>query len=45
MLQSRFFWKLYAGYVILILLSSVIVGVMIARQTEQDSLSEIRNSL
>jgi two-component system phosphate regulon sensor histidine kinase PhoR len=45
MLQSRFFWKLYAGYVVLILLSSVIVGVMIARQTEQDSLSEIRNSL
>ena len=45
MFQTRFFWKLYAGYVGLILLSSIIVGGLIAQQTQQDSLTEITSSL
>lgn len=45
MLKTRFFWKLYTGYVCLILLSSLIVGGLIAKQTEQDSLEEIQRSL
>ena len=45
MLRSRFLWKLYAGYVALIFLSTAIVGVLIARQVERDSLEDIRGSL
>lgn len=45
MLRSRFFWKLYAGYSALILISSVIVGVLISRDVEHDALEEIRRSL
>ena len=45
MLRSRFLWKLYAGYAGLILLTTAIVGGLIGRQIEKDSLSEIQQSL
>ncbi len=45
MFRSRFLWKLYAGYASLILLTTAIVGGLIGRQIEKDSLSEIQQSL
>ncbi|NIA07032.1 MAG: HAMP domain-containing protein [Actinobacteria bacterium] len=45
MFRSRFLWKLYAGYVLLILLSAVIVGGLVSRWIEQNSLEEIKQSL
>ncbi len=45
MFRSRFLWKLYAGYVLLILVFTAIVGFLIARQIEQDTLNEIQESL
>ena len=45
MLRSRFFWKLYAGYSALILISSVVVGITISRGVERDTLQEVRQSL
>ena len=45
MLRSRFLWKLYASYAGLILLTTAVVGGLIARQIEQDSLREIQRSL
>ncbi|MFQ5505610.1 MAG: ATP-binding protein [Planctomycetota bacterium] len=45
MLQSRLLWKLYAGYVVLILLATTILGLLVGRQIEQGTLDEIRDSL
>ena len=45
MFRSRFLWKLYASYAGLILLTTAVVGGLIARQIEQDSLAEIQRSL
>lgn len=45
MFRSRFLWQLYAGYSILILLTSIVSGVMISRRVEQDALEDIRQSL
>jgi len=45
MLKSRFLWKLYAGYSALIIISAVVVGVLISRSIEQDTLEEIDQSL
>lgn len=45
MLQSRLLWKLYAGYGVLILISGVITGLLVAGQVERDMLEEIRTSL
>ena len=45
MLRSRFFWKLYASYSALILLSSLIVGTVISRRMERGALEEVRQSL
>ena len=45
MIRSRFLWKLYAGYAVLILVSAALVGVLTARQIERDTLDEIRDSL
>ena len=45
MLRSRFLWKLYTGYVALILLSTFIVGVLAARQVRRNALEEIEASL
>ena len=45
MLRSRFLWQLFAGYAVLILLSSIVAGFMISRRVEQDALDDIRQSL
>jgi len=45
MLKSRFLWKLYAGYSMLIVISTVVIGVLISRGIERDALDEIRQSL
>ncbi|MCH9650445.1 MAG: cell wall metabolism sensor histidine kinase WalK [Deltaproteobacteria bacterium] len=45
MLSSRFLWNLYAGYAALILLTATIVGVLVTRQMEQESLAQIEQSL
>ncbi|MBN1517422.1 HAMP domain-containing protein [Candidatus Sumerlaeota bacterium] len=45
MLRSGFFWKLYAGYSALILISCAIVGIMISQRVGNDVLAEIRQSL
>ena len=45
MLRSRILWKLFAGYVILILLSTIVVGVLVSKQVEEQTLLEIERSL
>lgn len=45
MLRSRILWKLFAGYVVLILLSTIVVGVLISKQVEEETLIEIERSL
>ena len=41
MLRSRILWKLFTGYVILILLSTAIVGVLVSKQVKKEGLIEI----
>ncbi len=43
--RSRFLWKLYAGYALLILLTVSTVGILVGRQIEANSLNEIERSL
>ena len=45
MLRSRILWELFAGYVVLILLSTAIVGVLVSKQVEEETLFEIERSL
>lgn len=45
MFRSRFLWKLYAGYVALIFLSTAIVGGLIIRKSDRDSQAETLRSL
>lgn len=45
MIHSRIFQKLYTGFVLIILFCTAIISLMIARQTQQDSLTEIEKSL
>jgi two-component system phosphate regulon sensor histidine kinase PhoR len=45
MLRAGFLWRLYAGYVALIVLLAVLVGVLIGRGTRTSSLDEIERSL
>lgn len=45
MFRSRIFLKLYAGYVVIILFSTTILSLMIARQMSQDYLADIDNNL
>jgi len=45
MFRSQLFWRLYAGYVVVILISTLIVGVLISKQVEHTSLIEIEHSL
>ncbi|MEM9599159.1 MAG: ATP-binding protein, partial [Acidobacteriota bacterium] len=40
MLRSRFLWKLFAGYAFLILLSSALIGGLVARRVETETLAE-----
>ena len=45
MVRSRILWKLFAGYVVLISLSTVIVGILVSKQVEKETLKEIEQSL
>jgi len=45
MLRSRILWKLFSGYVVLILLYTILVGVLVSRQVEEETLLEIEQSL
>ncbi|HXV14142.1 MAG TPA: ATP-binding protein [Candidatus Krumholzibacteria bacterium] len=45
MLGSRFLWKLYAGYAVVILLTAVVVGVLVVRGFERDLTEQIQASL
>ena len=45
MIRSRILWKLFVGYVVLILLSTVMVGLLISKQVEKETLKEIEQSL
>jgi len=45
MLRSGVFWKLYAGYVTLVLASALAVGILVSRKMESESLAEVRRSL
>ena len=41
----RFFWKLYAGYLALILISSLVIGIMVSQTLEREALGQVRESL
>ena len=45
MLRSRFLWKLYAGYVVLILMTALVVGLLQHRQIGEDARAETRGLL
>ncbi len=45
MLGSRFLWKLYPGYAVVILLTAVVVGVLVVRGFERDLTDQIQASL
>ncbi|MDH4036466.1 MAG: cell wall metabolism sensor histidine kinase WalK [Candidatus Krumholzibacteria bacterium] len=45
MLGSRFLWKLYAGYAVVILITAVLVGVLAIRGFERDLTRQIEDSL
>ncbi len=45
MLRSRFLWKLYAGYVALILLATAVTGVTIERWIERSTTRQIQQHL
>jgi two-component system phosphate regulon sensor histidine kinase PhoR len=45
MFRSRFFWKLFAGYIVLILLSTATIGLMASRRLSRDALAEIQTDL
>jgi two-component system phosphate regulon sensor histidine kinase PhoR len=43
--KTRFLWKLYAGYSLLVLLAVVTVGVLVGRRITTDTLREVERSL
>lgn len=45
MLRSRFFWKLYAGFIVLILLTGLVVGILVSVRIERDALRRIDDEL
>jgi two-component system phosphate regulon sensor histidine kinase PhoR len=45
MFRSSFLWKLYGGYTLLVLLSTVLIGVLVGSRIQQDSLAEIERAL
>ncbi|NNE07943.1 MAG: HAMP domain-containing protein, partial [Gemmatimonadetes bacterium] len=45
MLRSRFLWKLYAGYVALILLTSTLIGLSVARAIARDTIHDTEQML
>lgn len=45
MFRSKLFWRLYTGYVAVILVCTLIVGVMVSRQVTENGRQEIYRSL
>ena len=45
MLRSRLFWQLYAGYIAVIVTSTIIVGILVSRQVTENGMEEIHHSL
>ena len=45
MFRSQLLWRFYAGYVTIILISTLIVGVLVSRQVTENGLKEIHHSL
>lgn len=45
MLRSPLLWRLYAGYVVIILICTLIVGTLVGRQVTANSTNEIHHSL
>ncbi|VAX42328.1 Phosphate regulon sensor protein PhoR (SphS) [hydrothermal vent metagenome] len=45
LLRSPFLWKLYDGYSLLIIFSSLVTGSLIARRVEKNTLGDIQKSL
>lgn len=45
MLGSRFLWKLYAGYAVVILMTALLVGGLVVRGFERDLTEQIQTSL
>ena len=44
-MRSRFLWKLYGSSVLLILVTTAIVGILVSRQVQQDSRAELESNL
>ena len=45
MITSRILWRLYAGYVAIILISTIIVGLLVGQQVASNGMDEIEKSL
>lgn len=45
MIRSRLFWRLYVGYVLLIVLCTLVVGWLVAAQIEEETIASTRRSL
>jgi signal transduction histidine kinase len=45
MLRSRFLWKLYASYAVIIVLLAIVVGAVICQEIQRDARREIEESL
>lgn len=45
MIKSPILWRLYAGYVVVILISTTIVGVLVGRQVTDNEMQELQVSL
>ncbi len=45
MFRRRFLWKIYAGSAVLIVLTALVVGALVSRRIERDSMQEIERSL
>lgn len=45
MFRSQLLWRFYAGYVVIILISMLIVSVLVSRQVTENSVQEFRQSL
>ncbi|MBV1905085.1 MAG: cell wall metabolism sensor histidine kinase WalK [Pseudomonadales bacterium] len=45
MFHSKLFWRLYAGYVVIFLLTAIILGVLITDKVNTSNLQEVQRSL
>ncbi|MFT7186203.1 MAG: two-component system phosphate regulon sensor histidine kinase PhoR [Pseudohongiellaceae bacterium] len=45
MFRSQLFWRFYAGYIVIILISTLIVGALVSQQVEENNMLEIKHSL